>query len=322
MTSAGMDIARLNFSHGTCSEHLRSLLLIRKLNLNYHRQVKILIDLEGNRVRIGNLPDGGIAVKKNQQLVLSNNPHFKKAGHIPFDYEGSLHNIKRGNHIFIDDGTIDLLVKKSTRDYIATEVIIPGTIKKHKGINIPNADLQFDGLSGKDRTDIQFGIDNKVDYFAQSFVRYPSDIIAIKELIETCHPPCKIIAKIENREGIENAAKILDVADGLMIARGDMGISIPIYQVPIVQKQLIRLCNKRKKIVITATQMLESMTEHLMPTRAEVTDVANAVFDGTDMVMLSGETAVGKHPVETVHMMKQILRYTEHSIKANLKKNS
>ena len=315
MARAGMDVARLNFSHGTLSDHLRRVRLIRKINASGSHKIKVLVDLEGNRVRIGELPHGDCAVKKNKTLYVTNNPSIKKAGCVLFDYAGNLRDIKPGNRIFIDDGTIALSVKRSLRDYLVTEVLVPGVIKSRKGVNIPSANLKFNGLSGEDRTAITFAIDIRADFIAQSFVRSPADIIPIRTLVASSRPPCRIIAKTENRQGIENADRILSVADGIMIARGDMGVSIPIYQIPIVQKQLIHLCNKRKKVVITATQMLESMTEHLLPTRAEVTDVSNAVFDGTDMVMLSGETAVGKHPVETVRLMDQILAYTETYLK-------
>ena len=279
----------------------------------------MLQDLEGHRIRIGALPAEGVTISKNKIILLSNKPLKHLKNPIPFDYEGKLTNIKPGHSIYIDDGNIALLTVAVTRSYVKAKVIVPGTIKSHKGINIPEADLKFKGLSNKDRRDIAFGIANKVDIIAQSFVRGPEDIEPIREILKDNNFSCKIVAKIENSEGIANIERILDKVDGIMIARGDMGISIPIFQVPVVQKEIIRKCNKRRKFVITATQMLESMTERLIPTRAEVTDVANAVFDGTDMVMLSAETAVGKHPVETVDMMNRILQYTEHYIK-NTKK--
>jgi pyruvate kinase len=184
-------------------------------------------------------------------------------------------------------------------------------VKENKGINIPDVILRFKGLTHKDKLDIQFGIENKVDYIAQSFVRDKHDILPIRNLVKQKLTSCQIIAKIENSPGIKNIDEILDVSDGIMIARGDMGVSMPIYEIPMIQKMIIRKCNQKKKFVITATQMLESMTENLRPTRAEVTDVANAILDGSDFLMLSAETAVGRYPVEAVRMMNEIIRFTE-----------
>lgn len=314
MMLAGMDVARLNFSYRTHASHEHHINLIRELNRKYRRHIKILQDLEGYRIRIGKFRNKeGVELKKRQQVLLTNQDVAGEKKVIPFDYETSLNDIKAGTHIYIDDGNIALVVKTSTNRYIKAEVVIPGFLKENKGVNIPNIKLQFKGLTDKDRIDIQFGIKNKVDYIAQSFVRDRNDIIQIRDLLKPRLPNCQIVAKIENLQGIKNIDEIIDVSDGIMIARGDMGISIPIYQIPIVQKRIIRKCNQRKKFVITATQMLESMVENPKPTRAEVTDVANAVLDGTDSVMLSAETAVGKHPVEAVRMMNQILKFTENS---------
>ncbi|MHB8155679.1 MAG: pyruvate kinase, partial [Candidatus Omnitrophota bacterium] len=190
-------------------------------------------------------------------------------------------------------------------------VIVPGALKEYKGINIPEVKLSFSGLTDKDKKDIEFSVKNKVDYLAQSFVRNDKDILSFRDSVKNRHPDCKIIAKIENREGIKNIDKIIKVCDGIMIARGDLGVSIPIYEVPIVQKKIIIKCNRVKKFVITATQMLESMTKNYIPERAEVSDVANAILDGSDYVMLSAETAVGLYPVECVRMMNQIIKFTE-----------
>ncbi len=311
MMREGMDVARLNFSHGSHSEHQGRLDTVRSLNKKYHRHLLILQDLEGYRIRIGSLKGKEIPLTKKQVVFLAGKGVPARAGAVPFDYDGSLLEIKPGNRIFIDDGNIALVVMATSKQFLKTEVLIPGVLKEHKGINMPDTKLCFKGLTEKDRKDIEFGIKNKVDFIAQSFVRNKADMMLVRKLVEKRLPGCRLIAKIENRDGINSIDSILDAADGIMVARGDMGVSIPIYQVPIVQKEIIRKCNKRNKFVITATQMLESMTKHIMPERAEVTDVANAVLDGTDMVMLSGETAVGKHPVETVRMMNQILKYTE-----------
>ena len=313
MMFAGMDVARLNFSHGIHSEHLERISMIRALNKKYRRRINILQDLEGYRIRIGNIKND-LALKKNQVLVLSNKIGGEQKNTVPFDYEGDLKTIKTGTSIYIDDGNIALVVKGRGRNALITEVAVPGILKKHKGINMPDVDLKFSGVTDKDIRDLEFGINNKVDLIAQSFVRNKNDIMPIIGIVRPKLPNCKIIAKIENRQGIDNIDEILSVSDGIMIARGDMGVSIPVYEVPMVQKEIIRKCRKAGKIVITATQMLESMTENLRPTRAEAADVANAVLDGTDFVMLSGETAAGQHPAEAVGMMNSILKFTERAV--------
>ncbi|MCM8796677.1 MAG: pyruvate kinase [Candidatus Omnitrophica bacterium] len=314
MMLAGMDVARFNFSHASRHEHLQRIKAIRRLNKKYRRHIRILQDLEGYRIRVGRFKGKkAIELRKRQILVLTNEKILGGEGIVPFDYEGTLKDIKPESRIYIDDGNIELIVKKSFKKYLKVEVVIPGILKEQKGINMPDVNLKFKGLTEKDKEDIHFGITNKVDFIAQSFVRDRFDILAIRQLIRGRYDDCKIIAKIENRQGIRNIDEIIDVSDGIMIARGDMGVSIPIYEIPVVQKQIIKKCNQRKRFVITATQMLESMVENLMPTRAEVTDVANAVLDGSDYLMLSAETAAGKHPVEAVKMMNQIIKFTENA---------
>ncbi|MEW6169984.1 MAG: pyruvate kinase [Candidatus Omnitrophota bacterium] len=331
MMVSGMDVVRLNFSHGSIFEHKKRTDLIRSLNKKYRRHIRILQDLEGYRIRIGKFSrsdikvkggipqkageDKQIELKKREILLLSNNEKAGKKDLIPFDYMGPLKDIKAGSFVYIDDGNIALKVKSASKNYIKTEVVVPGLLKENKGVNIPDVNLKFKNLTDKDKKDIEFGIKEKVDFIAQSFVRNKQDILNVRKFINNKGFNCQLIAKIENREGIKNIDEILNVSDGIMIARGDMGVSLPIYEIPIIQKLIIKKCNQRKKFVITATQMLESMTEHIRPTRAEVTDVANAIIDGTDYVMLSAETAVGKHPVETVKMMNKIIRFTEESIK-------
>lgn len=312
MMSAGMDVARLNFSHGSHQSHQYILDNINELYKRYQYQVKVLQDLEGYRIRIGKLENiKGIELNKGQEISITNQAILGNDKIIPIDYKYPLSDIKTGTHLYIDDGNISLKVLDSTIDHLMLEVVIPGILKEKKGVNIPDIELRFKGLTQKDKIDIQFGIKNKVDYIAQSFVRNKDDILQICDVVKPQLPSCQIVAKIENRQGINNIDEILDVADGIMIARGDMGVSIPIYEIPIVQKEIIRKCNRAKKFVITATQMLESMVENLRPTRAEVTDVANAVLDGSDFVMLSAETATGKYPVETVKMMEDVIKFTE-----------
>jgi pyruvate kinase len=312
MMLAGMDVARLNFSHGTVTEHARRHSLVRSLNKKYRRSVKVLQDLEGLRIRIGSLLlSKTIPLKKNQKVVLASGHAETTRGIIPLDYDGSLRDIPVGGHIYIDDGTIDLVVVGRTSRYLKTEVVVAGTVKERKGINIPGAHLKFAGLTPKDKTDLAFAVTAGVDYIAQSFVRNKRDMVALREFLGGRLASCKLIAKIENRQAIRNIDEIIDASDGIMIARGDMGVCLPLYEIPMLQKMIIKKCNQRRKAVITATQMLESMTEHYRPTRAEVSDVANAVLDGTDFVMLSGETAAGRYPLEAVAMMNQIVTYTE-----------
>jgi len=315
MALAGMDVARLNFSHGNHKEHKSRIESIRKINEKFHRRIKILQDLEGYRIRIGKLKGHRpIEINKGKRIFLTQEDIIGEDNLIPFDYEGALADIKGVEFVYIDDGNIALKIKEVKNRRIETEAVTEGFIKENKGINLPGAHLKFSSITGKDKTDIKFGISNKVDFIAQSFVRNHKDVIKVKGLVKPYLPNCLIIAKIENREGIRNIDEIIEASDGIMIARGDMGVSVPIYEIPMIQKMIITKCNKKRKFVITATQMLESMTENLRPTRAEVTDVANAILDGTDYVMLSAESATGKYPVETIKIMKQIINFTEDSL--------
>ncbi len=312
MVIAGMDVARLNFSHGNHFTHLQLINLVRKINKKYRRHIRILQDLEGHRIRIGKLKDGkAIKLKKRETIYFTCENIVGQDKLISFDYEGDLKDLKGSEFIYIDDGRLILKVKKIEKRKIKTEVVVGGDLKENKGINLPGAHLKFDNVTLKDQKDIYFGITNNVDYIAQSFVRNKKDILKIKTLIKSKLPHCLIIAKIENRQGLSNIDEIIDVSDGIMIARGDLGISVPIYKIPVIQKNIIRKCNQRKKIVITATQMLEHMVDNPWPTRAEVTDVANAILDGSNFVMLSAETASGRYPFETVKMMNQIINFTE-----------
>jgi pyruvate kinase len=314
---AGMNVARLNFSHGIHQSHKRCIDIIRKLNKPRRNKIKILQDLEGYRIRVGLFkgPRKMVRLDAGSTVTLINKTVTDKENVIPFDYQGSLSDIKIGSHIFIDDGSIALKVIGRDKTSLKATVVVPGFVKEHKGINIPDINLKFEGLTEKDKDDLLFGIANKVDFIAQSFVRNEKDILCVREFINSRGFNCPLIAKIENRQGIENIDRIMKVSDGIMIARGDMGVSLPICEVPVMQKIIIKKCSRHRTFVITATQMLESMTEHIRPTRAEVSDVANAIIDGSDYVMLSAETAVGKHPVEAVQMMNDIIAFTEKSLK-------
>ncbi|MDD5327587.1 MAG: pyruvate kinase [Phycisphaerae bacterium] len=315
---AGMNVARLNFSHGTHKTHKQNIDIVRTLNKTRKNKIKILQDLEGCRIRVGLFKGPGkmLTLAAGSTVTLINEPQTDKKNVIPFDYDGALSDIKTGCHIFIDDGSIALKVRGRDKTGLKAEVLVPGIVKEHKGINIPDINLKFAGLTEKDKNDLLFGIENNVDFIAQSFVRNKKDMLAVREFINSRDFNCPLIAKIENRRGIENIDEIMNVSDGIMIARGDMGVSLPICEVPVMQKIIIKKCLSCRVFVITATQMLESMTEHVRPTRAEVSDVANAIIDGSDYVMLSAETAAGKHPVEAVQMMNDIIIFTEKSLKS------
>ena len=312
MAEAGMTVVRLNFSHGTYQEYEKDFALIRTLNKKYGKRVKILADLEGHRIRVGEIKNGKAALIKKQKLILTNKQVLGDSKKIHIDYSGSLTDIKKGLDIFIDDGNLKLKVLTSKKDELITEVQMDYVLKTHKGVNIPQANLKFLPMEKKDMQDMLFALKNGVDFIANSFVRNAEDMKPLIYILkEAKDKNCKLIAKIEDRAGIDNLAQILDVCDGIMVARGDMGISIPLWTVPVVQKYIIKKCKSRKKFVITATQMLESMVENPIPTRAEVSDVANAIIDGSDFVMLSAETAIGQYPAETVAMMGNIITFTE-----------
>ncbi|MDI9431877.1 MAG: pyruvate kinase [Planctomycetota bacterium] len=312
MFAAGLDVVRLNFSHGTHAQHAEVIDLVRRLNAKYRRRIRIMQDLEGFRIRIGRFHGSKTRELKNQSIVwLTNDGTACGPKTIPFDYVGDLTRIRKGQFIFIDDGYLILRVKESSATSLKAVVVEGGVLKERKGINMPGAKIEFDAMTDKDRRDLRFGIEHGVDYVALSFVRDAADVRDVAAMVKPRRPDCGIVAKIENRQAIDNIDSIIDAADGIMIARGDMGVAIPIYEVPIVQKRIIRKCNEAGKFVITATQMLEHMTTHSRPTRAEVTDVANAILDGTDYVMLSGETAAGKFPSESVAMMNEIIKFTE-----------
>ena len=315
MVRAGLDVVRLNFSHGTHKQHLESVNLVRQINKKYKRRVRIMQDLEGFRIRIGHF-DGEKTrtLKERASIWLTNDLQARGDRMIPFDYTGDLTRIKPGQMIYIDDGRLALRAESVHAGSIRATVIEGGILKERKGINMPGAPLAFKAMTEKDRQDIQFGIEHEVDYISLSFVRNAADVLEAAALVKPHLPHCRIVAKVESRQAILNIDEIIAAADGVMIARGDMGVAIPIYEVPTVQKQIIGKCNAAGKFAITATQMLEHMTESTRPTRAEVTDVANAILDGTDFVMLSAESAVGKYPVESVRMMNEIIKFTEQSI--------
>ncbi len=310
MFISGLDIARLNFSHGSHSELLRLAKIVRTLNKKMRRSIKIMQDLEGYRIRIGKL-HRPVLLKKGTQLYLTQEDIVGSEKEISFDYQGPLEVIEPGTLIFVDDGKITLEVKAVGKKRLKAKVLTDGELKEHKGVNIPDAQLEFESFTQKDKRDIEVGINNHFDYIAQSFVRNAGDIRFVKDLVKPRHPRCQIFAKIESREALNNIDEIIDEADGIIVARGDLGICVPIYEIPVIQKEIVRKCREKNKPVVVATQMLDSMTKELIPTRAEVTDVANAILDGATHLMLSAETAVGKHPHKVVDMMNKIIKSTE-----------
>ena len=319
----GMNAARLNFSHGTHASHAAAIKTIREAADHCRAPVAIIQDLQGPRIRVGEVVDAGIVLREQQtvrlQTMLASSGG--QLGHqstspsslqeIPVTYQHLARDVKPGARILINDGLIELTVDQISGGHLDCHVVVGGTVTSHKGINLPGTRVSAPTLTEKDREDIRFGVAQGVDYIALSFVRGPDDVRAAKELIAGCGGSIPVIAKIERQEAIASLEAILEEADGVMIARGDLGVELGPEAVPLLQKRIIAEANRRRRLVITATQMLESMTQHLRPTRAEASDVANAVFDGTDAVMLSAETAIGAHPVETVQVMDRIIRAAE-----------
>ena len=312
MIREGASVFRFNFSHGTMEEHIRLLERVRRAAHQTGRHVDALQDLAGHRIRTGTLRQHrAVVLTPGRRFTLFRDLSPGTHTGVSIDYRDSFLQIAPGQMVYIADGTIALKVVRSHEDRLETMIVEGGELGERKGVNIPGVRLEFPPISTKDLYDLDFAIEHRVEYIAQSFVRTARDVDAVKRRLAMTLPHSKVIAKIENREGIYNFASILRAAHGIMVARGDLGISIPIYEIPIVQKWMIAACNHVKKPVITATQMLEHMIEHREPTRAEVTDVANAVIDGSNFVMLSGETATGKYPVEAVQMMRTIIEHTE-----------
>lgn len=307
-----MDVARFNFSHGTYMEHKERLELLKRVRKETDRPIAALLDTKGPEIRTGLLKDHQkITLTEGQSYTMTTREveGDSEIGHI--NYQGLNEDVSAGNRILIDDGLIELEVKEVKDTDIICTVINGGDLGERKGVNVPNVKIKLPALTDKDKEDILFGIKEGFDFIAASFVRTADAIREIRQILDENGSSIQIIAKIENAEGLENLDEIIEASDGIMVARGDLGVEIPAQKVPYIQKQIIHKCNEAGKVVITATQMLDSMIRNPRPTRAEVTDVANAVYDGTDVVMLSGETAMGKYPVEALKMMVQIVEDTE-----------
>ena len=311
---AGMDAARLNFSHGERKDHITRIRLIRQASISVGKPIAIIQDLQGPKLRVGNMQNDGVALKRGAIVTLTAKKVVGTSSLISITYSRLAKDLRPGDTVLFDDGRLELRVLRRSGSGLQCKVIRGGTLKSHKGVNLPGANLTLPSLSPKDRQDILFGIGRGVDYIALSFVRSASDIEATRSFIRKAGADIPIIAKIEKPEAIRNLDEIIQAADGIMVARGDLGVEMSPEQVPLLQKLIIRACNDAEKPVITATQMLESMIENPQPTRAEASDVANAILDGTDCVMLSGETAVGKHPVQAISVMARIAVQAETSL--------
>jgi pyruvate kinase len=316
LLSAGMDVARLNFSHSTHEEHAKSIAMLRAAAVEHEKPIAVLADLQGPKIRTGPLAGGGpVLLRTGQQFVITTARVLGDSTRVNTVFTPLPREVHRGDRILLSDGLIELRVEKVSGRNVICEVVNGGALGEHKGINLPGIKLRVPALTTKDRADLKFALKHGADYIAVSFVRRPEDVLLAKQLIRRAGKDTPVIAKLEKPEAIENLDEILRAADGVMVARGDLGVEMNPERVPVVQKSIIARAREFRRPVITATQMLESMTENPRPTRAEASDVANAIFDGSDAVMLSAETASGKYPAEAVGMMARIIDEAEASIR-------
>ena len=311
LVANGMSVARLNFSHGTHENHGAMIGMIRQASAAAGRPVAILQDLCGPKIRVGKLPDAGIRLSPGQSLILTVDKRPARENRVPVTYHALPSQVKPGDHILLADGMMDLTVERTTPNEIVCTVVTGGILTSNKGINLPSSSLDIPAITEKDRRDLIFGLEMDVDYVALSFVRTAADIHAVKKIIRRQGKKTPVIAKIEKHEALDHIDAILEAADGIMVARGDLGVEIPLERVPYIQKKLVRKANMAGKPVVIATQMLRSMVESPRPTRAEATDVANGVLDGADAIMLSEETASGDYPEEAVRFMARIAASAE-----------
>jgi pyruvate kinase len=317
MIRAGMDVARLNFSHGTYEDHLLTIQNLKRLRENFGSNIGILQDLSGPKIRVGVLPAEGVVLKKNDQVALYYGRDCYKEHDtllLPVDYPKLLSDIKTKSTILLDDGLLELSIENKGNNKLYARVIRGGILTSHKGVNFPRQTLSERAPTAKDLRDLEFGLKQEVDFVALSFVQTAEDVELVKKRIRSRRSKALVIAKLERQVALANLDEIIDAADGIMVARGDLGVETDISMLPIQQKMIIRKCNLKSKPVIIATQMLDSMIRNPLPTRAEVTDVANAVYDGSDAIMLSGETAIGKYPVQSVNMMRKIGVNVDHHL--------
>lgn len=315
MMIEGMNVARCNFSHGTYDDHKRRMDMVKKLRREVGQPVAILLDTKGPEVRVRDFKEGKVTLEEGQLFTLTADDVEGTKDIVSVTYNRLYEDLDVGMRVLIDDGLIEMSVEKVDKSNIVCRVINGGVVSNHKGVNVPEVDLSMPYISDKDREDILFGIGQDVDYIAASFVQKKEDILQLRKLLEkNGGEDIRIIAKIENAQGVANIDDIIEASDGIMVARGDMGVEIPYEEVPVIQKKIIKKVYRAGKQVITATQMLESMIKNPRPTRAETTDIANAVYDGTSAIMLSGETAAGAYPVEAVKTMVRIAERTEQDV--------
>ncbi len=315
MIKAGIDAARLNFSHGEYREHEKRIKRIRQASKSAGRHIAIIQDLQGPKIRVGMIENDSVLLRVGDKVTITSRDVLGTSSLIPVTYSFIVRDLKKGDRVLLDDGKIELKIVKKTADGMIARTIRGGVLKSRKGVNLPGARLSIPALTDKDKQDVLFGLEHGIDYIALSFVRTARDILNLKKYIGNFDVQVPVIAKIEKPEAIDNLDEIIHAADGVMVARGDLGVEMSAEKVPLLQKRIIEACNKAEKPVITATQMLESMIENPQPTRAEASDVANAILDGTDCVMLSGETAVGKYPVQAVEFMARIAEEAEAAIR-------
>ncbi|MDU5108837.1 MAG: pyruvate kinase [Clostridium sp.] len=315
----GMSAARLNFSHGTHETHKEKIDLIKKVREDLNSPTAIILDIKGPKIRTHNFVNDGVELVESQEFsFLCEDEILGDTEKCTVSYKDLYKDVKPSGEILVDDGLLRFKIKEVNGTEIKCVVTVGGLIKNHKGVNVPNVRINLPSITEKDKEDLIFGCENKIDFVAASFIRKASDIQDVKDVLKTHGGDyVQIIAKIENQEGVDNIDEIIEVSDGIMVARGDMGVEIPIEKVPIIQKKIIRKCNEAGKIVITATQMLDSMIRNSLPTRAEACDICNAIFDGTDAIMLSGESASGNYPIEAAETMSRIAIETEENLDYN-----
>jgi pyruvate kinase len=315
LIAAGMNVARLNFSHGTHTEHAANIAAVRRLSRRLSKPVSILQDLQGPKIRTGTLEGGEAVLLKDQApFTITTREVEGTAAEVSTTYTGLPSDVQRGDRLLLDDGRMELQVERVEDTDVHTRVVHGGLLKEHKGINLPGVLVNIPSLTEKDREDLAFGVAQGVDYVAISFVRRPEDVAIVKRTLVEVDPNAAklpVIAKLEKPAALDNLDAILQVSDGVMVARGDLGVELSPQEVPTAQKRIIEAANRQRKLVITATQMLESMMSNPLPTRAEASDIANAIYDGSDAVMLSGETATGQYPIEAVRMMAAIVKEAE-----------
>lgn len=314
LAKAGVNVFRLNFSHGTHEDHLERVKRIRELNEEHNLSLCILQDLQGPKIRIGNVESkDGVMILPGSRLTFTNEDIIGNAERVSTPYKDMYKDVHPGERILMDDGKLEVRVLEKQGTDVVTEVVYGGSMKSKKGVNLPNTKVSMPAVTEKDWADLDFGLENEVEWIALSFVREASEILEIKEYIKSKGKKSRVIAKIEKPEAITNIDEIIAATDGLMVARGDLGVELPAEEVPMIQKMLVEKCNKAAKPVIVATQMLESMIDAPRPTRAEINDIANSVMDGADAVMLSAETASGKYPILAVESMANTIRQVENS---------